>query len=222
MRKRNAKQTVRWRLDRGPKAQRGSTFQLQEAEPGSCRSEKRSTRPRSQPSKPNNLHCTKRRLSKCGECAEKITAQSTKYSLTPTAEPPALRHTPMPEPEVLGNTAPAARKSETLQGRMKLWRGRLIIWVWPEKGVCRPEIGVCRCPPSVANLCRGPSVTNPCRGHLCRVVQSSIGLSQEGCVTRPPRFCYMPDVSGPLPYKSYSLYNWLTWIPHRSLAGALI
>ena len=43
-----------------------------------------------------------------------------------------------------------------------------------------------RPPLSVTNLCRGPSVTNPCRGPLCRVLQSSVGLSQGGFVSTPP------------------------------------
>ena len=41
-------------------------------------------------------------------------------------------------------------------------------------------------PPLCYNLCRGPSVTNPCRGPLCRVLQSSTGLSQGGFAARPP------------------------------------
>ena len=48
-------------------------------------------------------------------------------------------------------------------------------WVWPETGVCRGPSPFC--------LCRGASVTNPCRGLLCRVLQSSTGLSQGGFKT---------------------------------------
>ena len=46
--------------------------------------------------------------------------------------------------------------------------------------------GLSRSPHSFTNLCRTPSVAKPCRGPLCRVLYSSIGLSQGGFVARPP------------------------------------
>ena len=68
----------------------------------------------------------------------------------------------------------------------------IYVWVWLEIGVCRGS---------------PPSDTNPGRGPLCRVLQSSIGLSQGGFVARPPILLqallhYKPDVFEPLP-KTY-------------------
>ena len=53
------------------------------------------------------------------------------------------------------------------------------------------EIGVCRGPPSVTNLCRGPSVTNPCRGPLKSSVVFNRLVAGRVC-RRTPRFCCKP------------------------------